>query len=88
MWSSFTRNLPMEDMLRLDIPILMVTAGMDENAQILGLDYVKLEFLRLEKDNLTYKVFPNCDHYFYDVINGEYKLDEMEDFVIDWINKI
>lgn len=86
-WSSFTKNLPVEDMTQLNIPILMITAGMDENAQILGLDYVKLEFLRLGKDNLTYKVFQNCDHYFYDVINKEYKLAEMEDFIIDWINK-
>lgn len=86
-WSSFCSDSQLEDMTKLDIPILMITAGKDTNAPILGLDYVKLEFLRLGKTNLTYKVFPNCDHYFYDVVENKDRLDEVVDEIIKWFEQ-
>lgn len=84
-WSSFCTDIPMEDMTKLDIPILMITAGEDSNAPIIPLDYVKLEFLRLGKENLTYKVYPNCDHYFYDIVKNKDRLDEVIDYMLGWI---
>ena len=61
-WSSFTLNSPIDNMLKLDIPILYVAGGNDYHS-ILNMDYAKLEFLRKGKNNLTYKVYPNCDHF-------------------------
>ncbi|MCE7992338.1 MAG: alpha/beta hydrolase [Roseivirga sp.] len=86
-WASFCQDVPMDNMLGLDIPLLMISGGKDENAPIAGLDYVALEFLRQGKTNLTYKVYPNCNHWFDDEITGEYKLDEMLDFVTKWIEE-
>ncbi len=86
-WASFCTDIPMEDMTKLDIPILIISAGKDPKSPILGLDYVKIEFMRLRKTNLTYKVYPNCDHYFYDMIDKKDRLDEMMKYVLTWIEE-
>lgn len=92
-WSSFTLNSPIENMLKLDLPILYVAGGTDLHS-ILNMDYAKLEFLRKGKDNLTYKVYPNCDHYFMEVktdTSGKKEwiehLDEVNDFALKWVIK-
>lgn len=74
-------------MLKLGIPILLVAGGYDENSPITGLDYVEIELIRQKKDNLTYKVYPNCDHWFNDQKSGANRLQEMLKFVIDWIDE-
>lgn len=84
-WSSFCKTDPLENMVKLDIPILLVSADNDKNAQILGLDYAKLEFLKLGKDNLTYWVYPNCDHYFYNNLTNTDMLDELMTKVLNWL---
>jgi pimeloyl-ACP methyl ester carboxylesterase len=63
-WSSFSKTTPLENMLKLDIPILYIAGGKDNNQTILDMDYAKLEFLRNGKINMTYKVFPNDNHFF------------------------
>lgn len=92
-WSSFTLNSPIENMLKLDIPILYVAGGEDQHS-IMNMDYAKLEFLRKGKDNLTYKVYPNCDHFFLETKTDESgkkewidHLDEVNKFTLDWVNK-
>lgn len=90
-WSSFTLNSPIDNMLKLDIPILYIAGGEDQHS-ILNMDYAKLEFLRKGKNNLTYKVFPNCDHFFLETKTDESgkkewidHLDEVNDFALDWL---
>ncbi|MBR9855446.1 MAG: alpha/beta hydrolase [Algicola sp.] len=92
-WSSFTLNSPIENMLRLDIPILYVAGGEDRHS-ILNMDYAKLEFMRKGKNNLTYKVYPNCDHFFMEAKTDESgkkewidHLDEVNDFALEWVAK-
>jgi len=92
-WSSFTLNPPLDNMLKLDIPILYVAGGNDRQS-ILNMDYAKLEFLRKGKHNLTYKVFPNCDHFFMESKtdrsgNKEWidHLDEVNGFALDWVTE-
>lgn len=93
-WSSFTQTTPLEHMLKLKVPILYVAGGKDNNQTILDMDYAKLEFLRKGKSNLTYKVYPNADHYFQEetTIDGVVKkidrLDEAHQFAMDWVNAI
>lgn len=93
-WSSFSLTSPLENMLKLDLPILYIAGGEDRHS-ILNMDYAKLEFLRKGKDNLTYKVFPNYDHNFLETKTDESgkkewidHLDEVNDFALEWVNKI
>ena len=86
-WASFCKDIPIENMQKLDIPILIIASGNDENSPISGLDYVNLEFIRKYKTNLTYKVYPNCDHRFNDQKMETNKMDEMMEYVINWIEK-
>jgi pimeloyl-ACP methyl ester carboxylesterase len=90
-WSSFTLNSPIDNMLKLNIPILYVAGGEDRHS-ILNMDYAKLEFLRKGKNNLTYKVYPNCDHFFMETKTDESgkkewidHLDEVNDFALEWV---
>lgn len=91
-WSSFSKTTPLENMLKLDIPILYVAGGKDNNQTILGMDYAKLEFLRQGKNNLSYKVYPRCNHFFQEEnnVDGNIKrvdrIDEVHQFAIEWIN--
>ncbi len=93
-WSSFTVTSPIENMLKLNIPILYVAGGADNNQNIINMDYARLEFLRKGKTNLTYKVFSNIDHYFLETkmdSSGKLEwidhLDEVNQFTINWINQ-
>ena len=92
-WSSFSLISPLENMLKLDIPILYVAGGEDRHS-ILNMDYAKLEFLRKGKDNLTYKVFPNCDHFFLETKTDAYgkkewidHLGEVNAFALEWVGQ-
>lgn len=90
-WSSFNKTSPLENMLKLNIPILYIAAGKDNNQPIFGMDYAKLEFIRRRKNNLTYKVYPDSNHYFQDQ-SADVKspktdrIDEIHQFAIDWVN--
>lgn len=93
-WASFCKTTPLESMLSLDIPILYVAGAKDNNQSIIDIDYAYLEFLRKGKRNLTYKVYPNCDHYFREEIianDGTTKTEnhgkEVHQYALDWVNK-
>ena len=53
----------------------MLGGSADRNSPILQSDYVMLAFLKLGKTNLTYHIFPGCDHWFHEVVmqNGKEK---------------
>ena len=72
-WSSFTERDPYKDLLELDIPIYMANGSLDENS-VISADYIKLEFIKHKKENLTYKTYPNYDHQFNEIIfeNGQF----------------
>lgn len=86
-WASFCKEIPIESMLKLNIPILLVAGGNDENSPITGMDYVNLEFIRKNKTNLTYKVYPNCDHWFNDQKKETNRMEEMLEYVLNWIEE-
>lgn len=68
-WSSFCNNIPMENILSLDIPVYLVGCSQDENTTVASMDYLYLESLRLKKHNITYKVYP-YDHSFTEIMVG------------------
>jgi len=86
-WASFCKDIPLDNMLRLDIPMLLIAADLDKNSPINGLDYVPLEFARQGKTNLTYKVYTNCDHWFDDQKLKTNRKAEMLEYVNTWIEK-
>jgi pimeloyl-ACP methyl ester carboxylesterase len=91
-WSSFSTSTPLENMLKLNIPILYIAAGKDNNQTIIDMDYARLEFLRRGKKNLSYKVYPNSNHFFQEEVVEEGvskkidRIDEVHQFAIDWLN--
>lgn len=90
-WGSFCTDIPLEHLIKLDIPILFLNGSADRSTPILQADYIKLEFLRLGKKNLTYKVLSGVEHSLYEVVeeNGEEKAishrDEAFKMITDWI---
>jgi len=87
-WSSFCTIDPLDYLLELDIPILIVGAGKDINSPIAGLDYIPIAFTVAGKTNLEYKVYPNCDHSFVNVNSGEYVLDEVIEYMMQWLKTV
>ncbi len=90
-WASFCTDIPLENLVQLEIPIYMLSGSADRNAPVLQADYIKLEFLRLGKTNLTYRVLPGCEHSLYEVVvedgkeRGISHRDEAFGMVVDWI---
>lgn len=62
-WWSYSEP-PINNLLKLDIPIFVQVATNDESAPIESTYLIPLEFARLGKSNLTYKVCIGCDHGF------------------------
>lgn len=90
-WASFCSDVPLENLLKLKIPIYMLAGSADVNSPITGLDYVPLEFLRKGKKNLTYEVCVGCDH-FQNVIEsgdaterGKSRNNEFMIRILEWI---
>lgn len=86
-WAGYGTELPLHNFSRLSIP-LFIAAGMhDRNSLVYGLDYVPLEFLRLGKTNLTYKVYPT-DHFFRNTMDSQdtihYKQQMLQD-LLQWL---
>ena len=93
-WASFSDETPLENMLKLKIPIYLAAGGKDIlGSFIMNTDYAKIEFLRYGKTNLTYKVYPNANHFLDDEIieNGKTKTIKLRQQrfaeIIEWCDK-
>ena len=62
-WWSYSEP-PINNLLKLEIPIFVQVATNDKSAPIESTYLIPLEFARLGKSNLTYKVCVGCDHGF------------------------
>jgi len=89
-WASYGAHPALLSLTKLKIPVFMAVGSNDSNSPIYGLDYVPLEFLRLGKKNLTYKVYPT-DHFFNEkrTVNGQEEVishkQEMVNDLLAWI---
>lgn len=91
-WASFTGNNPTENILSADIPVYIAVASDDKNTTVLSTDYLYLESIRKQKNNIIYKVYP-YDHSFNEQIkneNGEITsvvnhMDRVIDEALDWL---
>lgn len=62
-WWSYAEP-PINNLLKIDVPIFVQVAGKDESAPIESTFLIPLEFTRLGKNNLRYEVCIACDHGF------------------------
>jgi pimeloyl-ACP methyl ester carboxylesterase len=60
-WASFSEPA-IQNLVKLNIPIYQVHGYNDESTPVEDAYIVPLEFARLHKSNLTFKIYPNCDH--------------------------
>jgi len=92
-WGSYCSDIPLEHLVELDIPILYVKGSADRNSPVLQSDYIMLEFLRLGKTNLTYKVLPGVDHWLSETVEVDGKQEhishrkEMFSIISEWIEQ-
>lgn len=87
-WASFGQNPPFEKLRQLSIPIYMIVSTADDHSPIYGLDYVKLDFIRLGKTNLTYDPCVGCDHFLNNTNGG--KTVNHQDYIvkiIKWLDR-
>ena len=93
-WASFSDETPLENMLKLKIPIYVVAGGKDLwGSFVMNTDYVQIDFLQHKKTNLTYKVYPNANHFLQDeiTVNGKTKTVDLKpkifEDIIEWTEK-
>jgi pimeloyl-ACP methyl ester carboxylesterase len=61
-WASVLPVDPMESLAALKIPVLAAIGENDEMTPPESVDYLRREFERLDKHNLTVKIFADCNH--------------------------
>lgn len=94
-WNSFSNNIPLDNIMQTDIPVLVVAASGDENTTVLSADYIYLESLRKNKKHIFYKVYP-YDHSFSERVTDENgKTTHMKNHMssvmkdtLDWLEKL
>ncbi len=86
-WASFGNSIPFEQLRKLSIPIYMVAASQDNSSPIYGLDYVRLEFMRLGKTNLVYDTCVGCNHYLVDANTGQSTETNFIDRILRWVEE-
>ena len=93
-WASFSDETPLENMLKLKIPIYVIAGGKDILGSVtMNTDYVQIEFLRYRKTNLTYKVYPNANHFLQDELleDGKKKIVNLKPKIfaeiVEWTEK-
>ncbi|HVI44984.1 MAG TPA: hypothetical protein VM802_08940 [Chitinophaga sp.] len=91
-WASFCTDIPLSNLVQLNIPIFMAAGTRDDNSPIYSQEYVRLEFLRLGKKNLTFKTYPT-DHFFNEIVKKDgtetvisHKQEMMQD-LLKWLEK-
>lgn len=88
-WSHFSEP-PVENLLRIEKPIFAAIGTKDQAVAIESAYLIPIEFIRHQKNNLTFKVYPGLDHAFgLEIEHGRFK-DYWNDVFLDflsWVNK-
>ena len=85
-WSSFF-DPPIEDLIKLDIPIFAAKGTKDKNSSVEAFDILPVEFIRHGKKNLTWREYPNLDHGFGENM-FENKKEILKNRSIDVLNEL
>lgn len=87
-WFYEINRPPIVDLIQLSIPILVTIGSSDNKVPVEGADYIKAEFTRLKKKNLTYKVFENADHGFQEMLTDGKRKDHWKEVFMDFLTFI
>lgn len=79
---------PVENLLKLDIPIYLAIGTKDENIAVENSYIIPIEFIRRRKKNLTFRQFPNYDHGFVEKLESGEEIDRFDEVTKDFINWI
>jgi pimeloyl-ACP methyl ester carboxylesterase len=79
-WAGFFPYRPLDDFIKIDIPILLMQGTRDISTPIESSQFFVAEFKRLGKNNLTYVEYKNGDHR----LNGNFKatLKKIENWLL------
>ncbi len=83
-WASILSLRPLNFMVTLDIPILMVHGDADVATPVESARATVQEFKELSKSNLKYIEYPGLDHHWINR-SGESKVDQVLNDIIVWI---
>ncbi len=87
-WYEEISRPPIDDLLRLSIPVLLTAGSRDDKVPVEGSDYINTEFVRRRKNNLTYKVYLNCDHSYVETLPTGEKKDRWNELFTDFLQFI
>ena len=79
-WSQFTEPA-IDNLLKIDKPLFVAVAGMDESVPIESTLLIPIEFIRHKKDNLNFKIYPEYNHSF-----AKPPKSEKEEWSWEWMN--
>ena len=89
-WTSFSVSC-VEEILALDIPVIIAHGTADPGIQ--NIDYLHLEAIRRQKDNITFRAYHQHNHWLnkltYDeegkVVSSDYVFDEIYASWLEWV---
>lgn len=84
-WNSAINEPPLDNLLRLNIPILVTIGSNDDKVPVEASDYIRAEFIRRRKTNLTYKVYLNSNHNYLETTSDGKKIDHWNEMFMDFL---
>lgn len=87
-WHYAINQPAIENLLKLEIPIFLTIGSHDKNVPVESTDYIKSEFVRLQKNNLTYKVYVNSDHSYVERLTDGKDIDHWPELFEDYVDFI
>lgn len=84
-WSGFSEP-PIENLLQIEKPIFAAIGTKDQAVALESAYLIPIEFIRHQKDNLTFKVYPNLDHVFgKEIEDGKFE-EHLNDVFMEFLN--
>lgn len=83
-WAEMLSAEPLSDLLALRIPLFFAMGEKDESVPVESLHFLRNEFARLGRTNLTVRLYPDCKHDLEDS-QGESHLDELTRDIHAWL---
>jgi esterase/lipase len=84
-WQSTFNQPPIDNLLKLTIPVLLTIGSNDEKVPIETADFIVSEFIRHQKNNLTYKVYLNSNHSYMETLSDGKKVDHWTELFMDFL---
>jgi pimeloyl-ACP methyl ester carboxylesterase len=86
-WSSY-EEAPIDNLLKIDIPIYAVFASGDESTPIETAYLLPVQFMQNRKDNLTFEICMGCDHSYREKKDGKMinHWNKIFEEFIEWTN--